>query len=382
MQIAILGYGTIGSGVAKIIERQTNQTKSLQVTHLLTKPENTSISRLATGDITKLLADPDLDAVVETMGGIEPAHTYIMQALAAHKHVVTANKAVVARYLRDFTEAAEQNGVHFYYEASTGGGIPWLKNLENAVRVDDLSTIAGIFNGTSNYILDQMTATGEDFRPALAQAQALGYAEADPSADIDGIDVANKLRISSAIAFNSAPNFVLPTIGIRNITAGDIAWAKAHGLAIRLMGEAVRSHDRFAAVIAPTLVPEASLEAQCPDNNNLIRLVGPTIGELQFFGQGAGQLPTAHAIVQDLLDIVNNVPHVSRHFNRQLQNDATLLQGDYIWRDVEGTHLIEATTASEMAIRLQQHPEASALRVGREVNHESLQIRRVLNGQY
>ncbi|WP_390409450.1 homoserine dehydrogenase [Lacticaseibacillus jixiensis] len=383
MQIAILGYGTIGSGVAKIIARQTNQTKQLTVTHLLTRPADTNLSPLATSDLATLLNDPKLDAVVETIGGIEPAHTYIMQALAAHKHVVTANKAVVARYLRDFTEAAEANGVHFYYEATTGGGIPWLKNLENAVRVDDLSEVGGIFNGTSNYILDQMMQTGDEFPQALAQAQALGYAERDPTADIDGIDVANKLRISSAIAYNTAPNFALPTIGIRNVDAAAIAWAKTQGLAIRLLGTAVRSGQRFAAVIAPTLVPAHSLEAGCLANNNLIRLVGPTIGALQFYGQGAGQLPTAHAIVQDLLDIVDHVGHLPRHFNRELINDAELLRADYVWRSGADTTIIPNATNGEIAIRLAQDPTACALRIGKEVvfNDKSLQVRRQLNGQ-
>lgn len=173
MKIAILGYGTIGSGVDKIISSQTNQTKTLTVTRLLTRPADVAVDPRATSDIAELLADPDLDAVVETMGGIEPAHTYIMQALNAGLHVVTANKAVVARYLREFSEAAAANQVHFYYEATTGGGIPWLKNLENAARVDDVSSVSGIFNGTSNYILDQMSKTGADFEDALAQAQAL-----------------------------------------------------------------------------------------------------------------------------------------------------------------------------------------------------------------
>lgn len=368
MQIAILGYGTIGSGVDKIIKGQTNQTKTLTVTHLLTRPADTSIDPRATSDYAQVLADPQLDAVVETMGGIEPAHTYILQALNAGKHVVTANKAVVARYLRDFNEAAAANGVHFYYEATTGGGIPWLKNLENAARIDDVAEVSGIFNGTSNYILDQMSKTGVDFDVALAQAQALGYAEKDPTADVDGIDVANKLRISTAIAYNATPDFALPTIGIRRVTAEDIAWADAHDYAIRLIGVATRIAHRFTAVIAPTLVVKHSLEANCPDNFNLIRLIGGTIGELQFFGQGAGQLPTAHAIIQDLLDIDQKVPHLSRHFNRQLDNDADLLRGAWMWRDANGWQELADMTAGEISIRLAHNPDAAAYRLDVEAH--------------
>lgn len=367
MKIAILGYGTIGSGVDKIIQSQTNQTKTLAVTHLLTRPTDVAIDGRATSDLTQLLADPDLDACVETMGGIEPAHTYILQALNAGKHVVTANKAVVARYLREFSEAAAANHVHFYYEATTGGGIPWLKNLENAARIDDIASISGIFNGTSNYILDQMSKTGADFADALAQAQALGYAEKDSTADVDGIDVANKLRISSAIAYNSSPDFALPTIGIRQVTAADMQWADAHDLAIRLIGESQRHHHRFTAVIAPTMVAKQSLAANCPDNFNLIRLVGNTIGELQFFGQGAGQLPTAHAIIQDLLDIAQHVPHLSRHFNRDLFNDAELMRGTWLWRDANGWQKLANTTAGEVSVRLARNPHAAAYRLASEV---------------
>lgn len=368
MKIAILGYGTIGSGVDKIISSQTNQTKTLAVTRLLTRPADVAVDPRATSDIAELLADPDLDAVVETMGGIEPAHTYIIQALNAGKHVVTANKAVVARYLREFSEVAAANRVHFYFEATTGGGIPWLKNLENAARVDDVSSVSGIFNGTSNYILDQMSKTGADFADALAQAQALGYAEKDPTADVDGIDVANKLRISSAIAYNASPDFALPTIGIRHVTAADMKWADDHDLAIRLIGASIRDHHRFTAVIAPTLVPKHSLEASCPDNFNLIRLVGNTIGELQFFGQGAGQLPTAHAIIQDLLDIDQNVPHLSRHFNRDLFNDAELMRGTWLWRDDQGWQTLENTTAGEISVRLARDSHAAAYRLASEVS--------------
>ncbi|WP_407892470.1 homoserine dehydrogenase [Lacticaseibacillus sp. N501-2] len=367
MQIAILGYGTIGSGVDKIISAQTNQTKTLKVRYLFTRPTDVAFDPRATSDLNAILADPELDAVVETMGGIEPAHTYILQALNAGKHVVTANKAVVARYLQAFNETAAANHVHFYYEATTGGGIPWVKNLENAARVDDVSSVSGIFNGTSNYILDHMAKTGVDFAKALTQAQALGYAEKDPTADIDGIDVANKLRISTAIAYNATPDFALPTIGIRRVTAADITWATKHELAIRLIGVSKRDHHRFTAVIAPTLVPKCSLEANCPDNFNLIRLQGNTIGELQFFGQGAGQLPTAHAIIQDLLDIAQHVPHLSRHFNRDLRNDAELLRGSWLWRDDNGWQQLDDTTAGEISVRLSRNDHAAAYRLASEV---------------
>jgi len=200
MNIAILGYGTVGKGVYEIVKKASGKTECLHVSHILIRKNKERILPEMTDDMGEIVNDSHLDVVVEAIGGIEPAHKYILNALNHKKHVITANKAVIALYLKEFTEAARANGVKFYFEASVGGGIPWIQGLEKALRIDQVSSIEGIFNGTSNFILDQMSKRGQSFSQVLKEAQKLGYAEADPSADIDGIDVANKLSISAEFA--------------------------------------------------------------------------------------------------------------------------------------------------------------------------------------
>ena len=333
MNIAILGFGTIGSGVYEIIEHpQTEQTKALAVRHILIRKGKQKTLPTMCDDLATILSDPSLDVVVETMGGLEPAHTYILQALQAKKHVVTANKAVVAAYLKEFTDCARKNGVHFYYEASTGGGIPWIQGLEKALRIDEVKEIHGIFNGTSNFILDHMQRYQASFDDVLKQAQQLGYAEQDPSADIDGYDICNKLRISASIAYNIDIPDNFPIFGIRNITKEDVQYYKSQGLAVRLIAKTKRIGERYSCVVEPILFKETQLEANTMDNYNLISLQGDTIGELKFFGQGAGKLATANAIVQDIIDILLNQQHRECSFTNHMVYDSTICKRDYILR--------------------------------------------------
>jgi len=272
--------------------------------------------------------------VVEAIGGIEPAHEYILAALNHGKHVITANKAVIAIYLKEFTDAAEANNVKFYFEASVGGGIPWIQGLEKALRIDNVNSISGIFNGTSNFILDQMSRNGESFVQVLKKAQALGYAEADPSADIDGYDIANKLCISADIAYNIdiKDHQNLPIFGIRNITCSDIKYFQQKGFAVKLIGRTRQSGNKFDYVVEPTLFLNRTLEANTPDNYNLISLNGDTIGKLDFFGQGAGMLPTANAVIQDILDIKERKGHLKREFDKKMDYCPELTKGDYLVR--------------------------------------------------
>lgn len=336
MQIAILGYGTVGGGVGRLVAQQQHQVQQLQVTHIFVRPTHPRTQPEMSDDFEAIINDSHLDVVVETLGGVEPAHQYILAAMRHGKHVVTANKAVVARYLQEFTQVAAAHHVHFYYEASTGGGIPWLRNLEQAARVDSLDRLAGILNGTSNYILDQMASQGVEFEVALRSAQQLGYAEADPTADVAGIDVQNKLRISTAVAFNVDPQFALPTWGISGVRQSDIRDLQRLGLTLKLMGTSVRHGDHVAAVVAPTVVVNDSLFAHTPGNFNLIALHGESVGDLQFYGQGAGAAPTANAIVQDVLDIAHGVPHLHRDFAQPAISDDDLLTGDYLVRGAVG----------------------------------------------
>lgn len=305
MKIAILGYGTIGSGVYEIIKNYPAEAlQDLEVVSILDLPQNKDKASIITSDIGDIINDPTITCVVEAMGGIHPAYEFIVSALKSKKHVVTANKAVVAAHLETFLSLASEHGVRFLFEASTGGGIPWIASLQKATRVDQISQFYGIFNGTSNYILDAMYHQGEDFGDVLQKAQALGYAEADPSADIDGYDVQNKTVISSAIAFHTKIDMqAFPCFGIRNIKKEDIAYFKSKHLTMKYIGEACADDDSYEAFVMPNLFALETVEANVGSNFNIATLHGTSIGPLKFYGQGAGKLPTANAIIQDILDI-------------------------------------------------------------------------------
>ncbi|MBQ2697770.1 MAG: homoserine dehydrogenase, partial [Clostridia bacterium] len=250
-----------------------------------------------------------IDAVAEVMGGVEPAFSYVSMALKAGKHVVTSNKAVLAAYYDEFTALAAKKGLCLGIEAAVAGGVPYLAALRKAARVEPLSRVAGILNGTTNYILSRMAGEGSDFAVALKAAQELGYAEADPSADIDGIDVQNKTVLACAMGFGLAPAPAdIPCFGIRTVSDQDVARARAKGRVIKLLGEGQLIEGRLFASVEPVLTPADSLEAAVPMNFNLATLEGASIGTLKFYGQGAGSLPTGNAVVQDLLDIAAGLP--------------------------------------------------------------------------
>lgn len=333
MNIAILGYGTVGSGVKEILDNAvTIHTKQLHVSHILIRKGKQKTHPCMCDDIQTILQDASCDLVVETLGGLEPAHTYILQALQSGKHVATANKAVIAKYLKEFSECAKSNNVKIYYEATTGGGIPWIEGLAKAMRIDEIDRIHGIFNGTSNYILDHMQRYGSDFHEVLATAQQLGYAETDPSADIDGYDICNKLRISASLAYDYHIPNTFPVFGIRNITKKDVSYFKTLKRAVRLIAKTRRHKAHYGCVVEPVLFHVESLESNTQDNFNLITLHGDTIGDLKFFGQGAGKLPTANAIVQDIIDILEDVQHLCPTLRNVMQYDETLCLRDYIVR--------------------------------------------------
>jgi len=324
MNVAILGYGTIGSGVYEIIQQYTStHLQDIEVLKVLDLPQNKNKLDIITSDINDIVYDPTIDCVIETMGGIHPAYEFICAALKNKKHVVSANKAVIALYLKEFIQLAYENKVTFLFEASTGGGIPWIASLEKAKRVDEIQYFYGIFNGTSNYILDAMTSKQQDFLDVLKKAQELGYAEADPSADIDGYDVQNKVVISSAVSFNAIvdmKDFVC--FGIRNITKEDIAYFKNLGYTIKYIGEALKNHNHYEAFVMPNLFASDAVEANVSTNYNIATLKGQSIGTLKFYGQGAGKLATANAIVQDVLDIKCSSTANQLDFTNQLTYQA------------------------------------------------------------
>ena len=331
MKIAVLGYGTVGRGVVTIVE---GRARGVEVEKILDLPKNCTQPRM-TPNYDEIVDDPSIEVVVECMGGLEPAHTFICRALRAHKSVVTSNKAVVAEFFDEFAALALENGVGLFIEASVGGGIPWIASIEKARRIDEISSFSGIMNGTTNYIIDSMAKEGLDFDIALGKAQELGYAERDPSADIDGVDVRNKTIISASVAFDVACTKDLPVTGIRTLTKRDMLMFENKGLQVKLFGRGVQRDGSYAVAVEPVAVPRESMEAAVPSNFNLVSLEGATVGPLKFYGLGAGSLPTGNAMVQDVLDAAaGRVPCYD--FTRGLAYDPSLLTSNYVYRTTVG----------------------------------------------
>lgn len=356
MNIAILGYGTVGRGVDDIIRANVPE---LEVKRILELPDRLSDSRM-TADYSAIVGDSDIDLVVECMGGIEPAHTFIAAALESGKHVVTSNKAVVAAHFAEFAQLAQKNDVAFLIEAAVAGGIPWIASIEKVRRIDDVRSFKGIMNGTTNYIIDSMRREELDFDVALGRAQELGYAERDPSADIDGIDVANKTIISACVAFDVDCVRDLPVTGIRTLTKADLDMFAFRGLTVKLFGRGVCKDGRYAVSVEPVAIPVASLEAAVPSNFNLVSLEGFTVGPLKFYGQGAGSLPTGNAIVQDVID-VSRGRRQRYDFSRGLKYDPSLLRCDYVIRSRSIPVSSEAWAPGVWYIRNLTPPEARRL---------------------
>lgn len=301
MRIGLLGFGVVGGGVYEWCRGR----EDIRVARVLVRSEKPGIGAIATRNVNDILNDPTIDTVVEVMGGLHPAYEYVRAALEAGKHVVTANKALIAAYYTELTTLAAEKGVALRCTAAVGGGIPWLINLERVRRLDEIEWLGGIMNGTSNYIMDAMHKSDVDFAEVLKKAQALGYAEADPSADIDGDDIRRKLVISANIAFDAVlDETAIPVFGIRYVTAKDIANFRTHGFVCKLLACAGTAENGICAYIEPMLVDEHDLEAAVSVNNNLISCQGALLGRQSFYGQGAGRFPTAANVMQDCLDIM------------------------------------------------------------------------------
>ncbi|WP_337593608.1 homoserine dehydrogenase [Vescimonas sp.] len=305
MNIGLLGCGVVGGGILDFCAGR----EDLTVTKVLVRRPRPDLGALAVTDIADIVSDEAIGIVAEVMGGLHPAYEYICAALKAGKHVVTANKAVISAYYPELTGLARECGVSLRCTAAVGGGIPWLTNLERCKRLDSICELGGIMNGTTNFIMDAMHASPVSFPEILKQAQELGYAEADPSADIDGDDVRRKLTISANIAFDAlVQEEDIPMFGIRTVTDGDIRAFKAHGFVCKLLATAKAAEGGVCAFIEPTLVDSHDLEAAVPKNFNLITYCGEKVGRHSFFGQGAGRYPTAFNAVEDCLDIVAGKP--------------------------------------------------------------------------
>ena len=299
MNIGLLGFGVVGGGVLELTQSRSDIAVSRV---LLRSPKAGLPEGLATYDFNDILTDNAIDTVVEVMGGLHPAYEYVSAAMERGKNVVTANKALIAAYYPELTALAKEKGVALRCTAAVGGGIPWLVNLARVKRLDTVGAVGGIMNGTTNFIMDAMHKSPVDFPAILKEAQDLGYAEADPSADIDGDDIRRKLCISANIAFDAVlEETAIPTFGIRTVTAEDIAAFKAHGFVCKLLAAAESTENGVCAYVEPTLVDAGEPEAAVPANYNLITCTAERVGRQSFFGQGAGRFPTASNVVQDCL---------------------------------------------------------------------------------
>ena len=255
MNIALLGFGTVGSHFYKLCEGRTD----LHVAAVLSRRPRPELTCTVTADYDEIVRDPSIDIVVEVMGGIEPAYSYLCAAMRAGKHVVTANKQLMCAHFEELTSLAKEKGVALRCTAAAGGGIPWLTSLSRASELDEIKAVEGILNGTTNYMLSAMTNSGADYAPALRKAQELGYAEADPTADVEGLDARRKIVLSADLAFGvNIREEDIPCVGISSITAGDIAKAKDEGLTYKLIARAEKNGRAVAAFVCPTLFPSSA----------------------------------------------------------------------------------------------------------------------------
>ena len=323
MVIGLLGYGTVGKAAYQILSER----RDVKIKYVLSRRKQLEVDAIITPSIETIIADPEVDAVVELIGGLHPAYEFVTASLKAKKHVVTANKLLVSEHYGDLVELAMANGVCLRYSAAVGGGIPWLISLERAHRLSRIYSLKGILNGTTNFILDAMQEKGASFDEALASAQALGFAEADPTDDVDGFDAARKTALSANVAFGVIVSTrEVSAFGIRSISEEDVMAARAKGRVCKLMGHAVRCDEKsgVAAWVEPAFVPADCPEADIHEGNNLFSFDGRFVGKESFSGPGAGGYPTGYAVAHDCLDILFAHPGVYNWEMREvhLQNGA------------------------------------------------------------
>lgn len=317
IKTALLGLGTVGGGVYKLVQRQKEEMvkksgANLEITrilvHNMNKQREGVDASLLTDNWKEIVEDPEISIVIEVMGGIEPAKTMILEALCAGKNVVTANKDLVAVHGRELLDAAQENQVDFLFEAAVAGGIPIIRPLKQCLAANEIDEVIGIVNGTTNYILTKMFEDGMDFSEALAKATELGYAEADPTADVEGLDAGRKVAILASIAFHSRVVFDdVYTEGITKISAKDVAYAKEFGSVIKLLGVAHNREDGIEVAVYPMMLPKNHPLASVRDSFNAVFVHGDALDDAMFYGRGAGELPTASAVMGDVIDIIRDI---------------------------------------------------------------------------
>lgn len=318
INVGLLGFGTVGAGMAKIlIENGPIIESRLGAPLVLKKIADLDITTnrgvaihpdILTTDASEVLNDPEIDVVVELIGGYEPAKSFVLKAIANKKHIVTANKALLAKYGNEIFSAAAKHGVEVAFEASVGGGIPLIHSIKEGLVANRIKTLFGILNGTANYILTKMTDEGTSFETALKRAQEKGYAEADPTFDVEGIDTAHKLAILMMISYGIPINLnAVYTEGISKITPLDIEYIQQFGYRIKLLAIAKDTGDAVEARVHPTMIPAESMLANVNGSFNALSISGDMVGDILLYGRGAGMMPTGSAVVSDLVDVGRNI---------------------------------------------------------------------------
>lgn len=323
INIAVLGYGTVGSGVVEVIN--TNQDSinrragdEIRIKYVLDLRDfpGDPVQEVLVHDYETIVNDPEVDIVVEVMGGLESAHTFVKRALEAGKSVATSNKALVAKFGPELMDIARNKNINFLFEASCGGGIPIIRALNQSLTADQIDEVTGILNGTTNYMLTKMDMEGSRFESVLKEAQEKGYAEADPTADVEGYDACRKIAILSSLAYGKFLNYEkIHTEGITRITPEDMEYARAMGMSIKLLATSRKlSEDSYYAVVAPFLVGKNNPLYSVNDVYNGIFVHGNVLGDAMFYGSGAGKLPTASAVVADVVD-------EAKHLHENMPNE-------------------------------------------------------------
>ncbi|MEI4829736.1 homoserine dehydrogenase [Bacillus sp. FJAT-53711] len=318
IRVGLLGLGTVGSGVVRIIEDHQDRLAHqigcpVKVTKVLVqnveKEREVQVTpTLLTKNPDEIINNPDVDVVIEVMGGVDEAKAYILQSLQNGKHVVTANKDLMALHGAELLTVAKENQADLFYEASVAGGIPILRSIVEGLSSDRITKMMGIVNGTTNFILTKMSGEGRAYEDVLNEAQQLGFAEADPTSDVEGLDAARKMTILATLGFST--NVELHDVnvkGITSITEEDITYSKSLGYTIKLIGVAKRDGEKLEVTVEPTLLPNAHPLAAVQNEYNAVYVYGEAVGETMFYGPGAGSLPTATAVVSDLVAVMKNV---------------------------------------------------------------------------
>ncbi|RLB07050.1 MAG: homoserine dehydrogenase [Deltaproteobacteria bacterium] len=318
IKVGLIGFGTVGTGVVKILQENASVIEQrLGGRIYLYKIADIDLKRdrgvqvpteILTSDVQEVIANPEISIVLELIGGIEPARTFILKAMESGKHVVTANKALLALHREEIFTAAQKYGVRIGFEASVGGGIPIIRSIREGLVANKIISLFGILNGTSNYILTRMTQEGKGFRETLKEAQRLGYAEADPTLDVEGIDAAHKLSILASLAFGIKVDFQdIFVEGISHITPLDIQFSREFGYRVKLLAIGKWDGGRVELRVHPTMLPADHLLSTVEGVYNAIYIFGDAVGPTMFYGQGAGGLPTGSAVVSDLVDLCRDI---------------------------------------------------------------------------